>query len=167
MDADQDQVHLSQDTHVRSMVQVRTKAKAFADPDPCVQALREKIKGDDAKNFCSGKPTKDPPIPGEYGEAKICLRQPHKLFRQRELALRGDRLQAMKAKLNAFVVRGWVEPCTSEWASPAFIVPRKVVGDGGWSLNTEGSTSKRSSTPTPCPSSRICCRGNMGDGSSQ
>ena len=110
---------------MRSMVQAPTKAKAFGDSNPRVQALREKIKGDYAKNFFSGKPTKDPRI-----RAKISLRQPHKVFRQREFALKGDRLEAMEAKLKEFLGRGWLEPCTSEWASPAFVVPKKVAGEG-------------------------------------
>ena len=69
LDPEQDQVHQSEDSHVRSMVQVPTKTKAFADGDPLVRALREKIKGDYARNFFSLRPTKDPPIPGAYGEA--------------------------------------------------------------------------------------------------
>ena len=129
---EQDHVHLSQDTHVRSMVQVLAKAKALADSDPCVQALRENIKGDHAKNFFSGKPTKDPPIPGAYGEAKIRLRHPHKVFRQCELALKGDQLEPMKAKLKEFMERGCFEPCSSKWASPAFLVPKKVARE--WRL---------------------------------
>ena len=132
MDPEQDQVHLSQDTHVRSMVQVPTKAKAFADSDPRFEVLREKIKRDYAKNFFSGKPTKDPPILGAYGKAKIRLRHPHKVFRHRELPLKGDRLEAMKAKLKEFMERGWLETCTSEWASPASVVPKKVAGE--WRL---------------------------------
>ena len=132
LDPEQDQVHLSQDTHERSMVQVATKVKAFADSHPGVQALREKIKGDYAKNFFSGKPTKDPPIRGPYGEAKIRLRHPHKVVWQRWFALKGDRLEAMKAKLKEFRECGWLEPCTSEWASPAFVVPKKVAGE--WRL---------------------------------
>ena len=89
-----------------------TNAKAFADSDPRVQALREKIKGDYAKKLVSGKPTKDPPIRGAYGGAG--LRHPHKVFRQREFALKGDRLEAMKAMLKEFMERGWLEPCTSD-----------------------------------------------------
>ena len=132
LDPEQDQVHLSQDTYVRSMVQVPTKATAFADSDPRVQALREQIKGDFAKNFFSGKPTKDPLIRGAYGQAKIGLQKPHKVFRQREFASKGDRLEAMKAQLKDFMERGWLEPYTSEWASPAFVVPMKVAGE--WRL---------------------------------
>ena len=106
MDPDQDQVLLSQDTHVRSNVQVPTKAKAFSDSDPCVQAPREDFKGDYAKNFFSAKLTKDPQICGAYGEAKIRLRQPHKVFRQPEFALKGDLVEAMRAKLKEFMERG-------------------------------------------------------------
>ena len=69
------------------MVEVPIKAKAFADSDPRVQALREKVKGDNAKKFFIRKPTKDPPIRGAYGEANIRLRHPHKVFRKREFAL--------------------------------------------------------------------------------
>ena len=38
----------------------------------------------------------------------------------------------MKARLKEFMERGWLEPCTSEWASPAFVVPKKVAGE--WRL---------------------------------
>ena len=38
----------------------------------------------------------------------------------------------MKAKLKEFMERGWLEPCTSEWASPAFVVPKKVASE--WRL---------------------------------
>ena len=96
------------------MVQVPTKAKDFADTDPRVQALGEKIKGDYGTNFFSGKATKHPPIRGAYGKAKNRVRHPHKVFRQREFALKGDRLEAIKAKLKEFMKRGCVEPCTSE-----------------------------------------------------
>ena len=123
---------MSQDAHVRSMVQVPTEAKAFADSAPRVQAMREKIKEDYVNNFLAGKPTKDPPICGAYGEAKIRLRHPHKVFRQREFTLKGYWLEAMKAKLKQFMERRWLEPCTSESASPAFVVPKKVAGE--WPL---------------------------------
>ena len=54
MDPEKDQVHLSQDTRVRSMVQVPTEAKAFADSEPRVSVLWDKIKGDYAKDFFFG-----------------------------------------------------------------------------------------------------------------
>ena len=138
MDSEEDHIHLYGDTHVRSMVQVQTKAKACADSDPRVQALRKKINGDIGKNFFSGKPTKDPPIPGAYGKAKICLRHPDKVFRPRESALKGDRLEGMKAKLKEFMERGWLEPCTSDWASPAFVVRKKAAGEQPLVINYRG-----------------------------
>ena len=70
------------------MLQVPTKAKAFAGADPPVQALREKIKGHYAKNFLSRKSAKDPLTRGASAEANFRLQQPHKVFGQREFALR-------------------------------------------------------------------------------
>ena len=132
LDREQDQIHLSQDTNVRSMVQLPTKAKAFANSDARVQALREKVKGNYAKNPFSGKPSKDPPICIVYGVVKIRLRHPQKVFRQREFALKEDRFEAMKAKLKEFMQRGRLEPSTREGASPAFVVQKKVAGE--WRL---------------------------------
>ena len=34
----------------------------------------------------------------------------------------------MEKILRDFIVRGWLEPCHSEWASPCFVVPKKVAG---------------------------------------
>ena len=31
-----------------------------------------------------------------------------------------------------FIERGWLKPCHSEWASPCFVVPKKVAGE--WRL---------------------------------
>ena len=38
----------------------------------------------------------------------------------------------MKKLLAKFIERGWIEPSDSEWASPAFIVPKKEKGE--WRL---------------------------------
>ena len=38
----------------------------------------------------------------------------------------------MKKLLAEFIERGWIEPSDSEWARPAFIVPKKEKGE--WSL---------------------------------
>ena len=37
--------------------------------------------------------------------------------------------------LKEFIERGWIEPCSSEWASPCFVVPKKVAGE--WRLVVE------------------------------
>ena len=35
----------------------------------------------------------------------------------------------MKKLLMEFIERGWIEPFDTEWASPAFIVPKKEKGE--------------------------------------
>ena len=55
-----------------------------------------------------------------------------KIYRHREYQLQGDLAEAMKKLLAEFIERGWIEPSDSEWASPAFIVPKKEKGE--WRL---------------------------------
>ena len=43
--------------------------------------------------------------------------------------MRGEREQAVIKILKEFIERGWIEPCSSEWASPRFVVPKKVAGE--------------------------------------
>ena len=43
--------------------------------------------------------------------------------------LQGDRAEAIKKLLAEFIERRWIEPSDSEWASPAFIVPKKEKGE--------------------------------------
>ena len=38
----------------------------------------------------------------------------------------------MEKILREFIDRGWLEPCHSKWASPCFVVPKKVAGE--WRL---------------------------------
>ena len=38
----------------------------------------------------------------------------------------------MEKILRDFIERGWLEPCHTEWASPCFVVPKKVAGE--WRL---------------------------------
>ena len=54
------------------------------------------------------------------------------MYPHREFALRGERKEAMEKILRDFIERGWLEPCHSEWASPCFVVPKKVAGE--WRL---------------------------------
>ena len=122
----------SEGPQVRSVVQVPTKAKESADSCPKILALRERIKAKYGDSFFSGKPVKEPPVRGPYGEAKIRLKPNPRVFRHREFALKGERRDAMIAKLKEFMERGWLEPCHSEWASPCFVVPKKVAGE--WRL---------------------------------
>ena len=73
-----------------------------------------------------------PPVPGPYGEAQILLKPDPRVFRHRESALRGQRKEAMEKIVREFINRGWVQACHSEWASPCFVVPKKVAGE--WRL---------------------------------
>ena len=82
-----------------------------------------------------GSPGTTPPVRGPYGEAKIRLKQDPRVYRHREFALRDERKEAMEKILRDFIERGWLEPCHSEWASPCFVVPKKVAGE--WWLVVE------------------------------
>ena len=117
---------------VSSVVQVPGKAKAESDDCPKIQALRARLKQKYGDTFFSGKPVFPPPVRGPYGEAKIQLKQDPRVYRHREFALRGERKEAMEKILRDFIQRGWLEPCHSEWASPCFVVPKKVAGE--WRL---------------------------------
>ena len=117
---------------VSSVVQVPGKAKAESDDCPKIQALRARLKQKYGETFFSGKPVFPPPVRGPYGEAKIRLKQDPRVYRHREFALKGERKEAMEKILRDFIQRGWLEPCHSEWASPCFVVPKKVAGE--WRL---------------------------------
>ena len=117
---------------VSSVVQVPRKAKAESDDCPKIQILRARLKQKYGNTFFSGKPVFSPPVRGPYGEAKIRLKQDPRVYRHREFALRGERKEAMEKILRDFIERGWLEPCHSEWASPCFVVPKKVAGE--WRL---------------------------------
>ena len=117
---------------VSSVVQVPGKAKAESDDCPKIQALRARLKQKCGETFFSGKPVFPPPVRGPYGEAKIRLKPDPRVYRHREFALRGQRKEAMEKILREFIERGWLEPCHSEWASPCFVVPKKVAGE--WRL---------------------------------
>ena len=113
---------------VSSVVQVPGKAKAESDECPNIQALRARMKQKYVDTFFSGKPVFPPRMRGPYGEAKIRLKQDPRVYRHGEFALRGERKEAMEKILREIIERGWLEPCHSEWASPCFVVPKKVAG---------------------------------------
>ena len=117
---------------VSSVVQVPGEAKAESDECPKIQALRARLKQKYRDTFFSGKPVFPPPVRGPYGEAKIRLKPDPRVYRHQEFALRGERKEALEKILRDFIERGWLEPCHSEWASPCFVVPKKVAGE--WRL---------------------------------
>ena len=114
------------------MVQVPGITKAECDECPKIQALRARLKQKYGDTFFSGKPVFPPLVRGPYGEAKIRLNPDLRVYRQREFAPRGERKEAMEKIIREFIGRGRLEPCHSEWASPCFVVPKKVAGE--WRL---------------------------------
>ena len=123
---------------VSSVAQVPGKAKAESDECPKIQALRARLKQKYGETFFSGKPLFPPPVRGRYGEAEIRLKPDPRVYRHREFALRGERKEAMEKILREFIERGWLEPCHSEWASPCFVIPKKVAGEWRLVVNYHG-----------------------------
>ena len=117
---------------VSSVVQVPGKAKAESDECSKIQAWRAKLKQQYADTFFSGTPVFLPPVRGRYAEARIRLKPDPRMYRHREFDLRGERKEPMEKILREFISRGWLEPCHSEWASPCFVVPKKVAAE--WRL---------------------------------
>ena len=150
---------------VSSVVQVPGKAKAESDDCPKIQALRARLKQKYGDTFFSGKPVFPPPVRGPYGEAKIRLKQDPRVYRHREFALRGERKEAMEKILRDFIETGWLEPCQSEWASPCFVVPKKVAGE--WRLVVDYRGLNAQTQHDSFPSLRTCCKKNVGGGSSR
>ena len=125
------------------MVQVPGKAKAESDDCPKIQALRARLKQKYGDTFFSGKPVFPPPVREPYGEAKIRLKQDPRVYRHRKFALRGERKEAIQKLLLDFIERGWLEPCHSEWASPCFVVPKKVAGEWRLVVDYRGLNAQR------------------------
>ena len=73
-----------------------------------------------------------PPVHGQYREAKIQLKPNTRVYRHQKFALRGERKKAMEKILREFIDRGWLPPQNFDWASPCFVVPKKVAGE--WRL---------------------------------
>ena len=115
-------------TAVRSVVSIPKQAAEEAQENPKVAELKERLINAYPRLF-SGVANKNSPDRGRFGTAKIKLKPNLKIYRHWEYQLQGDRAKAMKKLLAEFIERGWIEPSNSEWASPAFIVPKKVKGE--------------------------------------
>ena len=118
-------------TAVKSVVPIPRQAAEEAKENPKVAQLKDRLTETYPRLF-SGVANKNPPDRGKYGTAKIKLKPNQKIYRHREYQLRGERAEAMKKLLIEFIERGWIEPSDGEWASPAFIVPKKDKGE--WRL---------------------------------
>ena len=118
-------------TAVRSVVSIPKQAAEEAQENPKVAELKERLINAYPRLFI-GVANKNPPDRGRFGTARIKLKPNPRIYGHREYQLQGDRAEAMKKLLAEFIERGWIEPSDSEWASPAFIVPRKEKGE--WRL---------------------------------
>ena len=118
-------------TAVRSVVSIPRQAAEEAQENPKVAELKERLINAYPRVF-SGVANKNPPDRGRFGTARIKLKPSPNIYRHREYQLQGDRAEAMKKVLAEFIERGWIEPSDSEWASPAFIMPKKEKGE--WRL---------------------------------
>ena len=116
---------------VRSVVSIPKQAAEEAQENPKVAELKERLINAYPRLF-SGVANKNPPDRGRFGTARIKLKPNPKIYRHQEYQLQGDRAEAMKKLLAEFIERDWIEPSDSEWASPAFIVPKKEKGE--WRL---------------------------------
>ena len=115
-------------TAVRSVVSIPKQAAEEAQENPKVAELKERLINSYPRLF-SGVANKNLPDRGRFGTARIKLKPNPKMYCHREYQLQGDRAEAMKKLLAEFIERGWSEPSDSEWASPAFIVPKKEKGE--------------------------------------
>ena len=116
---------------MRSVVSIPKQAAEEAQENPKVAEMKESLINAYPRLF-SGVTNKNPPDRGRFGTARIRLKPNPKIYRHREYQLQGDRAEAMKKLLAEFIERGWIKPSDSEWASQAFIVPKKEKGE--WRL---------------------------------
>ena len=124
-------------TAVRSVVSIPKQAAEEAQENLKVAELKERLINAYPRLF-SGVANKNPPDRGRLGTSRIKLKPNPKIYRHREYQLQGDRAEAMKKLLAEFIERGWIEPSDSEWASPAFIVPKKEKGAWGLVVDYRG-----------------------------
>ena len=124
-------------TAVRSVVSIPKQAAEEAQENPKVAELKERLIIAYPRLF-SGVANKNPPDRGRFGTARIKLKPNPKIYHHRDDQLQGDRDEAMKKLLAEFIERGWIESSDSEWASPAFIVPKKEKGEWRLVVNYRG-----------------------------
>ena len=118
-------------TAVRSVVSIPKQAAGEAQENPKVAELKERLIKAYPRLF-GGVANKNPGDRGRFGTARIKLKPNPKIYRHRGYQLQGYRAEAMKKLFAAFIERGWIKPSDSEWASPAFIMPKKEKGE--WRL---------------------------------
>ena len=110
-----------------SVVNVPKEAKSVPDHTKYKANMEKifKVCGD----VLSDKPCQIPPVSGVFGGATIPLKQGYRPWRHRNFKMKGERERAMIKILKDVIEPGSIEPCSSEWASPCFVVPKKVAGE--------------------------------------
>ena len=80
------------------------------------------------RGYSVASPTRTIQIVGGSAQRGSKLKPNPKIYRHREYQPQGDLAEAMKKLMAELLERGWIEPSDSEWASPAFVVPKKEKG---------------------------------------
>ena len=111
---------------VSSLVIVPREAKSLADHPKYKAKMEEIFKV--YSDVQSGKPCLNPPVRGMFSEAMIPLKQGYRPGRCRDLQIKAEHEQEMINILKESIQQEWIEPCSSEWASSCFVVPKKVAG---------------------------------------
>ena len=78
----------------------------------------------------------DPEVRGPHGVARIELIDDARPCAKKPFRTLGEREAALRAIIDKYVDRGWIQPSRSEWAAQAFIVPKPMKPDGSkdWRL---------------------------------
>ena len=115
----------------RSVVWIPKQATEEVQENPKVPQLKERLIATYPR-LCRGIANKNQPVRGRFGTARIKLKANPKIYRHTEYQLQGERAEAMKKLLAELMEGCWIKPSDREWASPAFIVPKKEKGE--WRL---------------------------------
>ena len=113
---------------VKSVVSIPRQAAEETNENPKVAKLKDRLIEIHARLF-SGVANKGPPKRRKFGTAKIKLKLNPKIYGHREHQRPEERAEAIKKLLMKFIESGWIESSDCEWASPAFIVPKKAEGE--------------------------------------
>ena len=111
-----------------SVVTVPTAAAQEARGNQRVDELPERLVKEYPCLF-SGVANKNPPDRGQFGTAGIKLKPNPKVYGHREYQLQSEWRDATKTLFKDVFERRWMQGLDSEWASPAFIMPKKAKGE--------------------------------------
>ena len=115
-------------TAVKLVVSDPGQAAEGAKENPKVAELKDGLIQAYPRLF-SGVSNKNPPDRGKFGTAQIKLKPNPNIYGHRYHQNQGEGAETMKKLLMKFIERGWIELSDSEWASAAFIIPKKEKDD--------------------------------------